>query len=147
MIGFWIVEKFIGSDDAAGCKTQIRASNKMDMNIKSDLYLPPYMRKSQSDISVGDTVFAIVDDTTGLGAALFGVGSADFGYFFDADVKIKKSLDVDGDISTDSDVIAKEIGGDITMRTHWHGYIDTTPGGPVVSQTQAANTVAPTPGV
>lgn len=143
MIGYWIIERFDGAPDAAGCKTQVVSANKMDMNIKAILYLPPYLRTAQSGIGVGDTVWGIVDDATGIGAALFGIGAADFGYYFDADIRIKKSLDVTGDISTDADVKAKELDGDVTLRTHWHGYIDTIEGAPTPKKTQAANTIAP----
>lgn len=117
MIGFFIVESFGGDTDAAGFNTQIKASNKMDMNIKNILFLPPYLRKSQCNINIGDTVFGIVDDVTGLGFAVFGAGEADFQYFFDADVTIKQKLTVKKDIeSIDGDVIAD----DISLQDHVH---------------------------
>lgn len=117
MIGFFIVESFCGEADAAGYKTQIKAANKMDMNIKNILFLPPYLRKSQCNINIGDTVFGVVDDVTGLGFAVFGTGEADYQYFIDADVTVKKSLTVQKDItSIDGDVIAD----DISLQDHIH---------------------------
>lgn len=124
MIGYYIVEYFTGEKDSAGYDTQIRAANKMDMNIKNTLYLPPYLRKSQCNISIGDTVFGIVDDVTGIGCALFGENSADFKYFFDADVNIKKKLSVTDSITSTTGDITATI-GDITattisLKTHTH---------------------------
>lgn len=95
MIGFFIIEGFTGAKDSAGFDTVIKVASKMDMNIKCELFLPPYMRKVSSDIGTGDTVFGIVDDITGIGAALFGEGAADFKYYYDADINIKQKLTVD----------------------------------------------------
>lgn len=142
MIGFFIIEKFIGDNDSAGFKTAAWCASKMDMNLKTKLYLPPYLRKSQCGIDVGDSVFGISDDTTGLGAALFGEGSADFGYFFNADIEIKKGLKVNLDVECDSDVKA----GTISLKDHWHGYIDTDQGAPKTEKTTASNTPAVIPG-
>lgn len=117
MIGFFIVEAFAGDNDSAGYKTQIKAANRMDMNIHVNLYLPPYLRRSQCNIGVGDVVFGIVDDVTGIGFAVFGEGNADYQYFIDANVTIKKSLTVQKDItSTDGDVIADGI----SLQDHIH---------------------------
>lgn len=117
MIGFFVVEAFAGDNDSAGYKTQIKAANRMDMNIHVNLYLPPYLRKSQCNIGIGDVVFGVVDDVTGIGFAVFGEGNADYQYFVDADVTIKKSLTVQKDItSIDGDVIAD----DISLQDHVH---------------------------
>ena len=89
MIGFFVVESFAGDNDSAGYKTQIKAANRMDMNIHVNLYLPPYLRRSQCNIGVGDVVFGIVDDVTGIGFAVFGEGNADYQYFIDADEIVK----------------------------------------------------------
>lgn len=124
MIGYYIVEGFTGQKDSAGYDTQIKAANKMDMNIKNILYLPPYLRKSQCNISIGDTVFGIVDDVTGIGCALFGENSADFKYFFDADVTIKKNLTVSDDITSTTGGITATLGDviatTISLKTHTH---------------------------
>lgn len=124
MIGYYIVEGFTGEKDSAGYDTQIKAANKMDMNIKNILYLPPYLRKSQCNIAIGDTVFGIVDDITGIGCALFGESSADFKYFFDANVTIKKNLTVSDDITSTTGDIAATLGDvvatTISLKTHKH---------------------------
>ena len=131
MIGWFTIEKFENHNDSAGYATSVIASNNMDMNIKARLYLPPYLRKSQCSINVGSTVFGIVDDVTGLGMALYGDGSADFGYFFDADITVKKNLTVTKDIDSTTGNITASIGnikatlGDvkattISLKTHTH---------------------------
>lgn len=125
MIGFFIVEAFAGDNDSAGYKTQIKAANRMDMNIHVNLYLPPYLRRSQCNIGIGDVVFGVVDDVTGIGFAVFGEGNADYQYFIDADVTVKKSLTVQKDItSIDGDVVAD----DISLQDHVHK-ITIVPGG------------------
>lgn len=129
MIGFWIVESFTGAKDAAGYDTAAWCASKMDMSLKATLYLPPYLRKSQCGIGEGDCVFGISDDVTGLGAALFGEGGADFQYFFDANIEIKKSLTVDksAQIKDKLDVTnnIKSAAGDVvattvSLKTHTH---------------------------
>lgn len=145
MIGFWIVEKFDGDDDSAGFKTVVRAHNSMNDAIKALLFLPPYMRRSQCNISIGSKVFGVSDDATGFGAAICGVGDADFGYFFDAEMRIKKDLKVTGDVIGNADDI--NITKRISLNEHWHGYIDITPGGPTTSKTESPNTIATIPGV
>ena len=122
MIGYFIVDGFTGEKDSAGFDTQINASNRMDMNTKNTLYLPPYLRKSQCNISIGDTVFGIVDDVTGIGCALFGENAADFKYFFDADIEIKRGLNVADDVVAD----------DISLVDHIHK-ISEIPGNDAVS--------------
>lgn len=125
MIGFFVVEAFAGDNDSAGYKTQIKAANRMDMNIHVNLYLPPYLRKSQCNIGIGDVVFGVVDDVTGIGFAVFGEGNADYQYFIDADVTVKKSLTVQkGITSIDGDVVAD----DISLQDHVHK-ITIVPGG------------------
>lgn len=129
MIGFFVVEAFAGDNDSAGYKTQIKAANRMDMNIHVNLYLPPYLRKSQCNIGIGDVVFGVVDDVTGIGFAVFGEGNADYQYFIDADVTVKKSLTVQKDItSIDGDVVAD----DISLQDHVHK-ITIVPGGDALS--------------
>ena len=129
MIGFFIIDHFSGVQDAAGFYTSAWCLSRMDMNLGAKLFLPPYLRQAQCAISEGDTVFGIADDVSGLGVALFGEGSADFGYLFDADIEIKKrltvdkkttikdSLDVTKDIkSVTGDVIATTI----SLKNHTH---------------------------
>lgn len=124
MIGYFIVEKFGEAQDAAGASTTITARNKMDMNIVVTLYLPPYLRKTQCDISAGDTVFGVADDITGIGAAIFGNGAADFKYFFDADVTIKKNLTVTSNINSTTGNIKANAGDvvatTVSLKSHIH---------------------------
>lgn len=124
MIGWFTIEKFENHNDSAGYATSVIASNNMDMNIKARLYLPPYLRKAQCSINVGSTVFGIVDDVTGLGMALYGDGSADFGYFFDADITVKKNLTVTKDIDSTTGNIKATLGDvkatTISLKTHTH---------------------------
>lgn len=124
MIGWFTIEKFENHNDSAGYATSVIASNNMDMNIKTRLYLPPYLRKAQCSINVGSTVFGIVDDVTGLGMALYGDGSADFGYFFDADITVKKNLTVTKDIDSTTGNIKATLGDvkatTISLKTHTH---------------------------
>lgn len=129
MIGYWIVERFEGDKDTAGYYTAVWCASKMDMNLKARLFLPPYLRQSQCGISEGDTLFGIADDVTGIGAALFGEGTADFQYFFNADIQINKTLTVDKAVTMrDSLDVTKDITsttGDvkattISLKTHTH---------------------------
>lgn len=123
MIGYFIVHKFIGEKDSAGFDSKILVASKFDMNIRGELYLPPYLRKSQSNIAVGDTVFGIMDNVTGLGVALHGMNMADFRYFFNADISIGKSLTVTNDItSTAGDVKATTV----SLQNHYHPIITMT---------------------
>ena len=129
MIGFFIIDHFSGSQDAAGFYTSAWCLSKMDMNLGAKLFLPPYLRQSQCAISEGDTVFGIADDVSGLGVALYGEGNADFGYFFDADIEIKQKLTVDkATTMKDTLEVTKDITsvtGDVTattisLKTHTH---------------------------
>lgn len=145
MIGYFVIDNFINDNDGAGFSTKVNVSSAMDMNLKYILFLPPYLRKVSCNISEGDKVFGVADDTSGLGVALCGLDGADFGYFFDTDIQIKqkltidkettinKSLTVTSDIkSTSGDVKA----GNISLKNHTHpitvanfsGTIDPTTG-------------------
>lgn len=112
MIGFFTIDSFENPTDSAGFQTRANVSNKMDMNLKGVLYLPPYLRKSQCNISEGDSVFGIIDDVSGLGAAICGIDGSDFQYFFDADIQIKQNISIIGNaaiggnstVNGDSDV-------------------------------------------
>lgn len=97
MIGYFEITEFLDGTDAAGAAFRARAKGVPDSGKVADLYLPPYLRKTQCDIDNGSRVFAVVDDVTGLGAALFGENGADFGYFVNADLRIDGGLSVTGD--------------------------------------------------
>lgn len=149
MIGYFEITEFLDGEDAAGAPFRARAKGVPDSGKVADLYLPPYLRKTQCGIGAGSRVFGIVDDVSGLGAALFGEDGADFGYYFDADMQIKKGLTVTDDIkSTSGDVYA----GQISLATHTHpitmaqftGTIDPTTG--AAQGTVSGNTDAPSGG-
>ena len=106
MIGYFVIDSFINETDNAGFSTKVNVSSAMDMNLKYILFLPPYLRKVSCDISEGDKVFGVADDTSGLGVALCGLDGADFGYFFDTDIQIKQNLSITGNAA---------VGGDSTV--------------------------------
>lgn len=141
MIGYFIVTEFTGKDDAAGYKVQAKVKSKMNENILGVLWLPPHIRQGQSNIDVDSIVWGILDEVSGLGCAMMGIDDADFGYFYDADIVIKKKLDVDGSASlkdtlnvtkkatlSDALEVSKDITsttGDVTattisLKTHTH---------------------------
>lgn len=116
MIGYFKIKSFIGSTDSAGVKTKVSVVSQMDEGVKAELYLPPYLRQNQCSIAVNSIVYGVVDDTTGIGFAIYGE-NCDFGYYFDADITIKKSLTVTNDItSTTGDVVATTI----SLKNHIH---------------------------
>lgn len=126
MIGFFIIQSFSDNKDLQGFPVSASVKSDMDDRISGTLFLPPYLRAGQCGIKSGSVVFGVMDDTTGFGAAIFGKDDADFGYFFDADIKIKKSLSVDDTITATNDI--KSSAGDVKARsyslsTHTHGYI------------------------
>lgn len=143
MIGYFKITEFLDGTDAAGAAFRARAKGDPDSGQVADLFLPPYLRKTQCGIDNGSRVFAIVDDVTGLGAALFGEDGADFGYFFNADIEIQKTMTVKDAVSmektlevtgkvTAKDAIAatKDItsnadvkAGTISLKTHTHAIL------------------------
>lgn len=96
MIGFFTVIELTGDDDAAGFKVQAKVKSQMNENILGIMWLPPHIRQGQSQIDADSTVWGILDEVSGLGCAMMGIGEADFGYFYDADINVKKALTVDG---------------------------------------------------
>lgn len=123
MIGFFKIKSLSTKKDSAGASILAVVSSQMDENITGDLYLPPYLRQTQSNISVGDVVFGIIDEVTGIGAALCGLDDADFGYFFNADINIKQKLTVNDTIEATNDI--KSTSGDvkaglISLKDHVH---------------------------
>ena len=122
MIGYFKVKQ-ISTPDSAGTETQIEVESTMDSGIEGTLYLPPYLRPNQCAITTGSTVFGILDDTTGLGVALYGK-DCDFGYFFDADILIKKNLTVTQNITSTTGTITATAGDviatTISLMSHVH---------------------------
>jgi hypothetical protein len=108
----------------------------MEEGFECLLFLPPYLRESTCGIEAGSHVFGIVDDVTGLGVAVYGVDGADFGYYYNADIQIKKSLTVKDDVkSTDGDVLA----GAISLKNHTHAITASTFTGTIDPTTGAAS--------
>lgn len=158
MIGFWVVEKFTGDKDGAGYDTAAWCASKMNDNIKALLYLPPYLRKAQCNIDKDSVLLGIVDDVSGLGVAVYGEGSADFQYFFDADIEVKKTFTVDKSTSlkdtlsvsktitaiqdiqsTTGDVIATTV----NLKTHIHPITTISPIDAAAIMATATGTVTP----
>lgn len=143
MIGFFKIKSLSTKKDSAGASILAVVSSQMDENITGDLYLPPYLRQTQSNISVGDVVFGIIDEVAGIGAALCGLDDADFGYFFDADINIKQNLKVNEVIEATGDI--KSTSGDvkavnISLKSHSHFASLTVSG-----TTAEGNTATPNP--
>ena len=128
MIGYFIVEGFGSDKDDQGYDTVANVAVKYDMLIKGQLYLPPHLRKKQCDISIGSEIFGVMDDTTGLGCAMYGV-DCDITFKNSADYTFTKTLTVNGattmydkltvtkDIqSVSGDVIATSV----SLKTHIH---------------------------
>lgn len=143
MIGFFTIVEFMGDDDAAGFKVQAKVKSQMNENIIGVLWLPPHLRQGQSNIDKDSTVWGIMDEVSGLGCAMMGIGDADFGYFYDADIQVKKKLDVTKDItSSNGDVKA----GSISLKTHTHPAtlsVSTTGSPTAQTGTATGNTQAP----
>lgn len=156
-LGYWVVDGLDGSD-AQGSPCMARVHSQMAAEMRGTVYLPPYLRPAQCGISQNSVLFGCVDEVTGKGFAIFGDGEADFQYFFDADVKIKKKLSVDDavDFSKTLEVSEdiKSTGGDvkagtISLKNHTHpitaatytGTIDPVTG--AAAGTIAGNTEAP----
>ena len=145
MFGFWTVIKFDSHKDSQGFYTGVLAESKMDSGIQGFFYLPPHMRASQCGIKVGSEVWGILDDTTGIGVALYGV-DCDFDYKTRADYAFTKTVTVDGAISGGDTITAsKDISttsgdvsaGVITLKGHVH---TAQPGG---GQTTTADPATP----
>lgn len=94
-LGFFIVEKLDG-EDAQGAAFMAKVKSQMNEAIKGTLFLPPYLRPNQCNIATDAVVWGCLDEVTGRGFAMFGKDDADFGYFFNADIEIQKTLTVNG---------------------------------------------------
>ena len=100
MIGWFIVENFIDEKDKAGASVLAGCHLKKEERIKVKIYLPPYIRQNSCEIKAGSEVFAVVDDASGTGCAMY--CKDDFRYSIDADLTIQKTLTVDGDTKMNS---------------------------------------------
>lgn len=149
MVGFFTIVEFIGDDDVAGFKVQAKVKSQMNENIIGFLWLPPYLRQGQSNIDKGSTVWGILDEVTGLGCAMMGIGDADFGYFYDADIQVKKKLTVDDKLDVTKDITSSSgdvKAGSISLKTHTHPAtlsVSTTGSPTAQTGTATGNTQAP----
>ena len=98
-LGFFKIIKFLDEGkDAQGYQTRALVESCMVSEWQCILYLPPYLRKVSSSIDVGSVVFGIADSVIGKGCALYSE-SADFAYFWNADLTINKTLTVDESVT------------------------------------------------
>lgn len=93
-LGFYIVTELTG-EDAQGAAFMVKVKSQMNAAIRGTLYLPPYLRPNQCNIAPDSVLFGCLDEVTGRGFAMFGKDDADFQYFMDADIDIRKTLNVE----------------------------------------------------
>ena len=94
-LGFFKIIKFLDEGkDTQGYQTRALVESCMVSEWQCVLFLPPHMRKVSSSIDIGSIVFGVADSVIGKGCALYSE-SADFSYFWDADIIINKTLTVD----------------------------------------------------
>lgn len=144
--GYFRVKSFSGKD-AQGYETEVDVENVMDAQITGTLYLPPYMRKSTSSISSNSVIFGVMDDVTGLGAALYSE-DADFEYRFDADVTIGKNLSVQKSITASEDIkslYGDVVAGTISLKGHVHQLVAISPADCALILASGASVTTPTP--
>ena len=113
-LGFFKILKFLNEGkDAQGYQTRVLVESCMVSEWQCILFLPPYLRKVSTSIDVGSVVFGVADSVIGKGAALYSE-SADFSYFWNADVTINKTLTVDKSV-TMNDIL--DVVNDVTVST------------------------------
>ena len=113
-LGFFKILKFLDAGkDAQGYQTRALVESCMVEEWKCILFLPPHMRKVSSSIDIGSIVFAVADSVIGKGCALYSE-TADFSYFWDADVVINKTLTVDKRVTMND---ALDVVKDVTVST------------------------------
>ena len=113
-LGFFKILKFLNEGkDTQGYQTRVLVESCMVSEWQCVLYLPPHMRKVSSSIDVGSVVFGVADSVIGKGCALYSE-DADFSYFWDADVIIKKTLTVDKSVTMNDTL---DVVNDVTVST------------------------------
>ena len=113
-LGFFRVLKFLDEGkDAQGYQTRALVESCMATEWQCVLYLPPYLRKVSTSIGVGSIVFGVADSVIGKGAALYSE-SADFSYFWNADVTINKTLTVEKSVTMNDTL---DVVKDVTVST------------------------------
>ena len=113
-LGFFKILKFLNEGkDAQGYQTRALVESCMVQEWQCILFLPPYLRKVSSSIDVGSIVFGVADSVIGKGAALYSE-SADFSYFWNADVTINKTLTVEKSVTMNDTL---DVVKDVTVST------------------------------
>lgn len=113
-LGFFKIVKFLNEGkDSQGYQTRAIAESCMVSEWQCILFLPPYLRKVSSSIDVGSVVFGVADSVIGKGCALYSE-SADFSYFWNADVIINKTLTVDKSVTMNDTL---DVVKDVTVST------------------------------
>ena len=113
-LGFFKILKFLDEGkDAQGYQTRALVESRMVPEWQCILYLPPYLRKVSSSIDIGSVVFGVADSVIGKGCALYSE-DADFSYFWNADVIIKKTLTVDASVKMNDTL---DVVNDVTVST------------------------------
>lgn len=113
-LGFFKILKFLDEGrDSQGYQTRALVESCMVPEWRCVLYLPPYLRKVSSSIDVGSVVFGISDSVIGKGCALYSE-DADFSYFWDADIIIKKTLTVNESVKMNDTL---DVVKDVTVST------------------------------
>lgn len=108
MLTFFIVENV----DSTTCT----AHAAMDEGIAGTFYLPPLSRPETSNIQTGSRFLGVLDEASGIGALLCGIGDADFKRAFGYDLAVDGSLQTSGDVKATGDVKA----GVISLSNHVH---------------------------
>lgn len=104
--GIFIVDS-LKDKDTEGFERVARSHNAMDEGLQADLYLPPALRPSQCDIQKGSKVFAIADEATGYGCALYGI-DCDVNFVNKNNYHFTKTLTVDDDITGNANMTIKQ---------------------------------------
>lgn len=103
--GIFIVDS-LKDTDSEGFERVARSHNAMDTGLQADLYLPPALRPSQCGIKSGSKVFAIADEATGYGCALYGI-DCDVDFVNKNNYHFTKTLTVDDDITGNANITIK----------------------------------------
>lgn len=113
-LGFFKIIKFLNEGkDTQGYQTRVLVESCMVSQWQCVLFLPPHMRKVSSSIDVGSVVFGVADSVIGKGCALYSE-TADFSYFWNADVTINKTLTVDKSVTMNDTL---DVVKDVTVST------------------------------
>lgn len=113
-LGFFKIIKFLDEGkDTQGYQTRALVESCMVSEWQCVMFLPPHMRKVSSSIDMGSVIFGIADSVIGKGCALYSE-DADFLYFWNADVTIKKTLTVNEPVKMNDTL---DVVKDVTVST------------------------------